>query len=91
MASGSQASAAGLSRNSALLKNTTIAITGVDAGEELWVAWGSTATTPFQLRAGLGDDLTSGTVSLINVRPSLVSNTGFGAVSNAPAWLVAYI
>jgi len=46
--------------NSTGVKKTTVALTGHTPGDDLWVAFGSQATTPYQLRAGLADDVQSG-------------------------------
>lgn len=39
------------------LKAATVALSGVFPGDNLWAAYGSAATTPFQLRGGLANHL----------------------------------
>jgi hypothetical protein len=60
--------------NSTGRKKTTIALSGVTPGDDLWLAYGSAATTPFQVRAGLADDLQGGMFQTASVRPSTASS-----------------
>lgn len=46
--------------NSTGIKKTTVALTGHAAEDDLWIAFGSQATTPYQIRAGLADDIQGG-------------------------------
>lgn len=82
--------------NSTGRKLVTVALSDVMAGDELWVAYGSSATTPFQLRALLPDDLESGVFRTLGAQPSTTGN--FTSPSNQwataglnPAWLTVRV
>lgn len=62
-----------LTFNSTGLKSTTISLSGVSANDELWLAFGSQATTPFQLRGGLADDIQAGWYASVAGRISTLS------------------
>lgn len=51
-------------------KKTTVAVTGIVNGMHLWAVFGSLGGTQFQVRGGLADDLQSGVVQTVAVRPS---------------------
>lgn len=63
-------------------KATTISVSGVNAGDDLWLTFGSSATTPFQLRAGQPDRIRSGMFKSATARPSTLSATAFVTVAN---------
>jgi hypothetical protein len=69
--------------NSTGNKTVTFAIT-VPAGTFLYLIGGSSATTPFQLRGTLPDELGVGVVRLATARPStMASPTAFGSSTNS--------
>lgn len=72
------------------VKETTITLTGVKAGQDLYALFGNQAGTAVGLRAGLADNLTSGFVSSATARPSTMSaDTTFtlGADTDAMLWV----
>ena len=76
--------------NSAGRKNVAITLSGVATGDDLWLAFGSQATTPFQLRGMLADDLQSGVFQTATVRPSLATSPQATVLTGAavvPAWI----
>ena len=75
--------------NSTGIKKTTIALSGVVAGDDLWLCYGSSATTPFQLGGLLADRIQSGVVQTASVRPSTTASTAttLAAASLVPAWV----
>lgn len=78
--------------NSTGLKTTTVALTGVTANAELWLAFGSQATTPFQVRGGLADDLQVGWYATFAGRISLAASPQAVTLASAtlvPPWCVA--
>lgn len=78
--------------NSTGLKSTTVALTGVSAGDELWLAFGSQATTPFQVRGGLADDLQSGWYASVAGRISTLSvpvSVTLASATLVPPWCSA--
>lgn len=80
--------------NSTGRKNTTIALTGVSAGDELWAAFGSQATTPYQVRGGLADDLQSGFYASVAGRISTLGSpvtVTLGSATLVPPWCSAKI
>jgi len=80
--------------NTVGLKNTTVALAGVTAGDDLWVAYGSMATTMFQLRGGLANHLQLGNLQTDSIRPSLaisLEGTAIAAATLVPAWLAVRI
>jgi hypothetical protein len=73
-------------------KKTTVALTGVAPGDNLWVVYGSSATTPFQIRGMLADDNQSGVFLTATTRPSTAAAaTAFalGGAAVVPGWIVA--
>lgn len=70
-------------------KETMVALSGAVPGTHLWVAFGSQATTPFQLRALLPDAVSAG-VALYstNTRPSTLAAGGTPGLAPtvAPPW-----
>lgn len=75
--------------NSTGQKTTNIALTGVAAGDDLWFAYGSQATTPAQFRGGLADDLQSGRFQSFAGRISTMavpSTCTLTAATLAPIW-----
>ena len=73
------------------IKKTTIAATGVPLGADLWLVLGSQASTPFQLRGLLADDIQSGVFASSAVRPSLMGTRQFtlAAANVVPPWVSA--
>jgi hypothetical protein len=75
--------------NSTGRKSTAVTVTAA-AGDNLWVAYGSTATTPFQIRGLLADDIQSGVFQTATVRPSTASSpqaTTLGGATAIPGWV----
>jgi len=76
--------------NTTGIKKTAVALTGVQGGDDLWVVFGSQATTPYQLRAGLADDIQDGSFqSAALARPSTVATpfaTTLGSATLAIPW-----
>ena len=72
--------------NSTGNKTTEISV-NISRGAHCWFVWGSQATTPFQLRGGLGDPFNSGRIQFAAAtRPSTMSNpTTFTASGSASA------
>lgn len=60
--------------NSTGLKSTTISVSSVSAGDDLWVAFGSQATTPYQVRGDLADNLQEGVFQTYAGRISTASS-----------------
>lgn len=82
--------------NSTGQKSTTVALSDVAAGDTLWVAYGSSAVTPFQVRACLPDAIESGVFRTLGARPSTTTN--FANPSNQwatsgvnPAWVTVRV
>lgn len=76
--------------NSTGIKKTTVALSGVSAGDDLWVAYGSQATTPFQLRGMLADNIQSGVFQTYAGRPSTAAipqATVLAGAAVVPAWV----
>lgn len=76
--------------NSTGQKTTTVAVSGVAVGNRLWVALGSQATTPFQVRGMLADDLQSGVFQTDASRPSTAASpeaTVLGGATAVPPWV----
>lgn len=69
--------------NSTGIKKTTVALTGHNASDDLWIAFGSQATTPYQLRAGLADDLQSGGFQSIAATRISTMGASAGALESA--------
>lgn len=70
-------------------KQGNITVAGVNPGDDLWLAYGSQATTPFQLRGMLADDLQSGVFCTAAVRPSLAAAPQVVTLASGvlvPAW-----
>lgn len=78
--------------NSIGIKKTTVTLTGVSAGDDLWAVFASQATTPFQLRGCLADDIQSGVFQTTNaVRPSTAASpqaTTLAGAAVVPPWVV---
>ena len=79
--------------NATGLKQVSIATSGVVAGDELWAVFASFATTPFQLRACMADQIQSGVFqTAAGTRPSTMSvpkTFALGGASVAPPRIVA--
>ncbi|HEV2601810.1 MAG TPA: hypothetical protein VGT41_05980 [Candidatus Babeliales bacterium] len=75
--------------NSIGRKSTAVTVAAV-TGDNLWVAFGSSATTPFQVRGMLADDLQSGVFQTATIQPSLAASpqaTVLGGATVVPAWV----
>lgn len=77
--------------NSTGIKNTAVTLTGTTAGDDVWVVFASQATTPFQLRGCLADDIQSGIFQTTNgVRPSTAASpqaTTLAGAAVVPPWV----
>lgn len=73
-------------------KNVVINLTvPANPGDNLWVILGSQATTPFQIRGALADDLQCGIFNTLTARPSLTAGPTAGTLAGAtavPGWVV---
>lgn len=76
--------------NSTGIKDTEISV-NLSRGAHVWCVWGSQATTPFAVRGGLGDPLTTSKYMVASsTRPSTMADpTAFTASSSAAraAWM----
>jgi hypothetical protein len=70
--------------NTTGIKKTTIALSGHAAEDDLWVAFGSQATTPYQLRSGLAYDIQDGGFQSVAGR---LSTIGVSSGTNVAATL----
>jgi hypothetical protein len=72
-------------------KNVIINLTvPANPGDNLWVVLGSAATTPFQIRGALADDLQCGIFNTLTARPSLTAGPTAGTLAGAtvvPGWV----
>jgi len=59
--------------NSTGLKSTTVSLSGVTPGMDLYAIFGSQATTPYDLRGAIGDNISSGVSSIAITRPSTMA------------------
>ncbi len=78
--------------NSTGRKVTTVTVSGVQPGDELWAALGSQATTPFQVRGLLADDIQSGQVQTLAGRISTAAipvATTLAGATIVPPWVMA--
>lgn len=77
--------------NSTGRKNTAITLTTPSQpGDNLWVVMGCVATTPFQIRGGLADDIQMGVFQTLTARPSLTAGPTAGTLAGAavvPGWV----
>ena len=77
--------------NSTGRKTTTISVSGIAQGDDLWVAYGSQATTPYQVRGSLADDLQEGVIQTYAGRISTAGSpqaTVVGSATVVPARFV---
>lgn len=75
-------------------KTVSILATGVAPGDDLWVAYGSQATTPFQLRGMLADTNQSGVFCTAVIRSSLASPgqpITLASTTLVPAWVTGKV
>lgn len=75
--------------NSLGTKAVVVTLSGMAAGDELWLAIGAQATTMPVFRAMLADDVQSGVLQSAAVRPSLTTSpqaTLLAAATLAPPW-----
>jgi hypothetical protein len=74
-------------------KTTTVTTTNVAIGADIWVLLGSQATTPYQVRGMLADNLQTGVFAIATTtRPSTMgAGTSFTLAGGTvvPAWVVA--
>jgi hypothetical protein len=76
--------------NSTGRKNNAIPVSGINAGDHIWVVMGAQATTMFQARGALADDIQSGMFQTLIQRPSTYPGPGAGTLASAavvPAWI----
>lgn len=76
--------------NSTGRKVTAVSLSGQSIGDNLWVAFGSSATTPFQVRGMLADDMQSGVFQDASVRPSTAASpqtTTLESATAVPSWV----
>lgn len=70
--------------NSVALGTTTVTVSNVNAGDDLWLCIASSGNTPAQYRAGLADDLQTGLYqSIASTRPSTAAATLTTAAAGA--------
>ncbi len=69
--------------NSTGRKSTAVTLTGAAAGDNLWVAFGSAASTPFQVRGMLADQMQSGALQTASVQPSAAGSPQATTLSGA--------
>lgn len=76
--------------NTTGIKNTAVNLTiNTTVGDNLWFVYGATATTPFQIRGTLADNLQSGIFQTWATRPSTTAS-GTSALAGAavvPGWV----
>lgn len=80
--------------NSLGVKKTTVSLSGLAAGDDIWACLGSQATTPYQVRGLFADELQTGVVQSAAVRPSLAASpqaTTLVAAALVPAWVIGRI
>lgn len=72
-------------------KKTTVALSGLLPGDDLWVVYGAQATTALQLRGMLADDLQSGVYQTASGQPSANATLSFtlAGATVVPAWWMA--
>lgn len=66
-------------------KSTTVAVSGIEVGDDVWVLIGNAATTAGIVRAGLADDLQVGFNVSAAARPSTMAAATSFAVEGATA------
>jgi hypothetical protein len=69
--------------NSTGRKTTTVSVSNVAQGDDLWVAYGSQATTPYQVRGSLADDLQEGVIQTYAGRISTAGSPQSTVVGSA--------
>jgi len=81
--------------NSTGVKGVTVSLsTPLNIGDEVWAVFGDSATTTLQIRAGLADELQSGTFATLAGQPSTVTSpTAWTVAANnvAVPWVKAII
>lgn len=76
--------------NTTGIKKTAITVAGCIAGEEVWAAFGSQASTPYQVRGVLADDIQTGIFQTFAGRISTMnagSATTLGGQAAVPPWV----
>ena len=72
-------------------KNVAISLaTPLNPGDNIWVVMGSNATTPFQIRGALADDIQTGLFQTLAQRPSTTPGPiggTIGAAAAVPGWI----
>lgn len=71
--------------NSLGQKSVTVAVSGIAAGDDIWVLIGNQATTAVAVRAGLADDLQLGGQASAVVRPSTMGSPQAFTIEGATA------
>lgn len=80
--------------NSTGRKTVGVSVGSVNPGDDMWVAYGSSATTPFQLRGMLADDIQTGVFQSASVQPQWADAPQVTAIVGptvVPAWIVAHV
>jgi hypothetical protein len=77
--------------NATGIKNTAIPLTiPANKGDNIWVVMGSLATTPFQVRGALADNLQTGMYQTLTARPSLTPGpiaSVLAVLAAVPMWI----
>lgn len=77
--------------NATGIKNTNIVLaTPLNPGDHIWVVLGSNATTPFQIRGALADNIQTGLFQTLAQRPSIAPGPIASAIAGAsvvPGWI----
>ena len=72
--------------NSLGQKSITVSVSGIAAGDDIWVVFGAQATTALVVRAGLADDLQlGGQASIAATRPSTMASPTVFTIEGATA------
>lgn len=72
--------------NSLGQKSITVSVSGIAAGDDIWVVFGAQATTALAVRAGLADDLQiGGQASVAATRPSTMASPTTFTIEGATA------
>lgn len=72
--------------NSLGQKSITVSVSGIAAGDDIWVVFGAQATTALAVRAGLADDLQlGGQASVAATRPSTMATPTTFTIEGATA------
>jgi hypothetical protein len=76
--------------NSTGEKTVATTVSGISVGDHLWALCGSQATTPFQILASVGGNLSAGNHQRVTARLStMAAATAFSCISNPAATAIA--